>query len=116
LILSEPMSGVITIGGSSVPITLNRPGQNARLTFEGTTGQQVRLGVSEVSFDIEGAVTGGQVSILRPDGTTLASTSITPAGSDITTEPLPDTGTHTIVVDPAGFLTVSLTLTLSVVS
>jgi hypothetical protein len=116
LILSEPMSGVITIGGSSVPITLNRPGQNARLTFEGTAGQRVGLGVSEVNFDIEGSVTGGKVSILRPDGTTLVSTSISTNGSDINTGPLPDTGTYTIVVNPPGILTVSLTLTLSIVS
>jgi hypothetical protein len=76
----------------------------------------VSLGVSEVNFDIEGAVTGGQVSILRPDGTTLASTSISTNGSDINTGPLPDTGTYTIVVNPPGILTVSLTLTLSIVS
>jgi hypothetical protein len=116
LILSEPMSDVITIGGSSVPITLNRPGQNARLTFEGTAGQRVSLGVSEVNFDIEGTVTGGKVSILRPDGTTLDSTSISINESDINTGPLPDTGTYTIIVNPPGILTVSLALTLSIVS
>jgi YD repeat-containing protein len=115
LTLSEPITGTLTLGGPPVPVTLDRPGQDARLTFQGTTGQRVSLRVSDVRFG-EGNGTGGKVSILRPDGTTLASTSITPAGSDITTQPLPDTGTHTIVVDPPGFLTVSLTLTLSVVS
>ena len=110
LILSEPVSGTITIGGSSVPIILNRPGQNARLTFEGTAGQRVSLGVSDVSFDIEGGVSGGKVSILRPNGTTLASTFIDTGGSDIDTEPLPDTGTYTIVVNPPGIVRLTLTL------
>ena len=36
-----------------MPITFDRPGQEARLTFEGTAGQRVRLGISDVSFDIE---------------------------------------------------------------
>jgi hypothetical protein len=116
LTLSEPVTGTIMIGGSSVPIILNRPGQDARLTFVGTAGQRVSLGMSEVSFDIGGGVTGGKVSILRPDGTTLASTSISTGGSDIATGPLPDTGIYAIVVNPPGILTVRLTLTLSVVS
>jgi hypothetical protein len=116
LILSEPVSGAITVGGPSVPLTLNRAGQDARLTFDGTAGQQVNLGVTEVIFDTQGSFGGGKVSILRPDGTTLASTFISTGGSDIDTGPLPDTGTYTIVVDPPGILTVSLTLTLSVVS
>jgi len=113
LTLSEPVTSTITIGGSSVPIVLNRPGQNARLTFEGTAGQRVSLGVSEVSFNIEDAVTGGEAAILRPNGMTLASNSISTGGSDIDPEPLPETGTYTIVVNPPGILTVSLTLTLS---
>jgi hypothetical protein len=41
LILSDLVTGTITVGGSSLPIVLNRPGQNARLTFEGTAGQRV---------------------------------------------------------------------------
>ena len=103
LILSEPVSGAITIGGSSVPITLDRPGQNARLTFEGTAGQRLSLGIIDFA---------GDVSILRPDGTKLASNRIFTSVADIDIAPLSDTGTYTIVVDP-GALTSSLTLTLS---
>jgi hypothetical protein len=40
---------------------------------------------SDMTFDTQGSVTGGKVSILRPDGTTLASTSISTGGSDIDT-------------------------------
>ena len=102
LTLSEPMSGAITIGGPSVPIMLNRPGQNARLTFEGTAGQRVSLGIIDFSGERP----------LRPDGTVLASNRICTSVSDIDIEPLSDTGTYTVVVDPVE-LTVSLTLTLS---
>ena len=113
LTLTEPVTGTITVDGSPAPVILNRPGQNARLTFEGAAGQRVSLGVSEVSFNTGGAVSGGKVAILRPDGTTLASGSISTGGNDIDTEPLPDTGTYTIVVNPPGVRTVSLSLTLS---
>ena len=46
LTVSEPVTGTITIDGPSVPVTLNRPGQDARLTFEGTAGQRRRTWAS----------------------------------------------------------------------
>jgi hypothetical protein len=111
LTLSEPVTGTIAIDGPSMPVIMDKPGQDARVTFEGTAGQRVDLGVSEVSFGTGvGAV---EVSILRPDGTTLASRFVLSKGRSIHTDPLPDTGTYTIVVDPQDAKTVSLTLTLS---
>ena len=112
LILSEPASGAITIGGSSVPIALERPGQDARLTFGATAGQRVRLGISDVRFDIESVAVAGNVSIIRPNGTTLASTQIFAEGSEIEAVSLPDAGTYTVAVDP-GVRTVQLTLILT---
>jgi hypothetical protein len=50
LTVSEPVTGIITTDGPSIPITLSRPGQHARMTFDSTAGQQLDLGVSEVSF------------------------------------------------------------------
>jgi hypothetical protein len=105
------VTGNITIDGPSVPITLNRPGQDARLIFDGTAGQRISLGVSEVSFDNDSGIF--EVSILRPHGTTLANKLVGQFGDDIDTEPLPETGIYTIVVDPHEAKTVSLTLTLS---
>ena len=100
LTLSEPLTGALTIGGASVPVTL-RPGQEARLTFEGAAGQRVSLGVTEVSFG-----TGRQwiISILKPDETALVSTTVGTSGGDLDTDPLSDTGTYTIVVDPEGII------------
>jgi hypothetical protein len=69
LTLSEPVTDTITIAGPPVLVIIDKPGQDARVTFEGTAGQRVDLGVSEVSFATGlGAV---EVSILHPDRTTL---------------------------------------------
>jgi uncharacterized protein (TIGR03437 family) len=111
LTLSEPLIDTLAIGGPSVPVTLDRAGQDARLTFEGTAEQRVNLGVSEVSFDTGSGVV--DVSILDPDGVTLASKFVSGLGRGIHTDPLLDSGIHTIVIDPQDAKTVRLTLTLS---
>ena len=111
LTLSQPVTGVIAIDGAPLPLTIGRPGQNARITFEGTAEQRVDLGVSDVSFGAGAEAL--EVSILDPVGTTLASQLVFSKGRSIHTDALPDTGTYTIVVDPEDANTVSLTLTLS---
>jgi hypothetical protein len=106
LTLSEDLQGSIAIGGASVPVSLTRPGQRARLTFSGTAGQQVSLGLTA-------ATVGSGVSLFAPDGTTVASGGYgtTPAALD--SPPLPATGTYTILVDPSYAQTGNVTLTLS---
>ena len=102
------VTGTITIDGSSVTPTLTVPGQRARYTFTGTAGQWVNLGLSSVSL------TSSTVSMLKPDGTTLVSTTISTNGGSLDpTTTLPTTGTYTIVVDPGSTYTGSMTLTLS---
>jgi hypothetical protein len=86
----------ITLGGSSVLVTLPTPGQNGRLSFDGTAGQRV---------SVNGSASLGvcwTLSILKPDGTTLGS--VFGCGSGIFVEPqtLPTTGTYTVLVDPSG--------------
>lgn len=107
LTLSSALTGSITLDGASVPLTISRVGQTARYTFSGTSGQWVSLGLTSVTLS---SVT---VTLLKPDGTTLASTSVGTGGGGF--EPastLPTTGTYTIVVDPSGIYTGNLTLTL----
>lgn len=89
-------TGTITIGGSAVLTPLNTPGQVARLTFSGTTGQ--RVSVNSLS-NFNACWT---LIILKPDATQLSSTFS--CGDDIFVEPqqLPATGTYTIVIDPSG--------------
>lgn len=107
LTLSAALTGSITLDGASVPISLTRVGQTARYTFSGSSGQWVSLGLTSVTL------TTTTVSLLKPDGTTLASTSVGTAGGGL--EPpstLPTTGTYTIIVDPSGIYTGNITLTL----
>lgn len=102
------VTGTIAIDGATVTPTLTVPGQRARYTFSGTAGQWVNLGLTAVS------ISSSTVSMLKPDGTTLVSTSIgTGGGSLDPTTALPTTGTYTVVVDPVGLATGSMTLTLT---
>jgi len=102
------LSGTITLDGPVVPLTLTVPGQRARYTFTGTAGQWMNLGLSSVS------IASSTVSWLKPDGTTLASATITTAGGSLDPSiALPTSGTYTIIVDPMSVNTGTVTLTLS---
>lgn len=106
--LSSPVTGTIAIGGASVPVTLNKAGQTARYTFNGTAGQWVNLGLTSVS------ITSTAVTLMTSEGTILASTAVGTAGGGLEDQnPLPATGTYTILVDPVGSYTGKMTLTLS---
>lgn len=109
--VSADVISTITPGGSSVTVTTTSVGQNAQVTFDGTSGQRVSLKITGVSL------TGGngyvEVYIKKPDGTTLGSTSfVNSSGGFIDTKTLPVTGTYTILVDPQGTNVGSVTLTL----
>jgi subtilisin-like proprotein convertase family protein len=107
LTLSSALTGSITLDGASVPLTISRVGQNARYTFSGTSGQWVSLGLTSVTMAYV------NVTLLKPDGTTLTGTSVGTAGGGL--EPpstLPTTGTYTIVIDPSGTYTGNVTLKL----
>ncbi|BFU89616.1 MAG: hypothetical protein NTAFB01_08030 [Nitrospira sp.] len=102
------VTGTITINGATVSPTLTVPGQRARYTFSGTAGQWVNLGLTAVTM------TSSNVSMFKPDGSTLASTGIGTAGGSLDpVSALPTTGTYTIVVDPSGLATGTMTLTLT---
>src|SRR5262249_25321573 len=101
------ISGTIAIGGPDVTVNITRPNQNARLTFNGAAGQQVslRIGVG---------APGSDVSILKPDGTTLAAPSFAGStGGFLDQQTLPVTGPYTVLVDPRSTNTGSITLTLN---
>jgi len=97
--------GTIT-PGVAAPVTIATPGQNARLTFEGTVGQRVSLRTTAVT------IPSSTVSILRPDGTSLGSVTSTTSGAFLDTKTLNVSGTHTVLLDPAGANTGNTTLTL----
>ena len=97
----------VTPGGAAATISNSTPGQNARVTFAGQAGQRISLKLSAVTMSL------AFVSILKPDGSALVSTTyIGTAGGFIDTRTLPTAGTYTILVDPQGMATGSMTLTL----
>jgi len=105
--LSQPITGSITINGSSVPVSITRPGQDARLTFSGTASQQVtvRLTSNTIGLVI--------VSLLKPDGTSLTSSTSSASSFNLTTQTLPTTDTYTVRVDPAAANTGSITISVT---
>ena len=92
---SEVNGGTLTINGSSIPITISRVGQRARLTFTGTASQQATVRLTSNSM---GSVA---VALLKPDGSQLTSSTSSAGSFNLSTQTLPTTGTYTILVDPA---------------
>ena len=114
--VSSDISATITINGSPVALNLSRAGQNAWLTFDGTAGQRVSVGVSGVT--LSGSWGRGTVSIYKPDGTALQTPfEFDQNGHGTPTKVLPVTGTYSILVDPyyanVGNVTVHLSEDLS---
>lgn len=104
------ISGTITAGGSSVTVSPNIPGLNAVHTFSGTSGQRVSLKLTSGSWS-GGSPSAADVYIKKPDGTTLASQFVI-ASAFLDVQTLPSTGTYTVLTDPGGASTGTLTLTL----
>lgn len=108
LVLSSPVTGTIAIDGSPVTVSLDKPGKTARYTFNGNAGQWVSLGLTSVGL------TSSSISLLGQDGTMLASTAVGTAGGSLEVpNPLPATGTYTVLVRPGSTYTGNMTLTLS---
>lgn len=106
------ITGTITPGGSTVTVSPATPGQNARPTFSGTSGQRISLDMTSVSIG-SSYCCSTFVSVLKPDGTTLISPFyVGLAGLFMDTVTLPVTGTYTLLVDPQSTGTGSMTLTL----
>jgi YD repeat-containing protein len=85
----------IIAGGATVTATTTVPGQNARLTFNGTAGQRVSLKLGS------GTLPQYFLSILKPDGSILISPGVgfASSGGFINPQTLPFDGVYTIVID-----------------
>jgi large repetitive protein len=103
----------ITPGGAPANVSMGPvPGQNALVSFYGTLGQRIALGMSQVSIGTSSCCSA-RVSILKPDGSTLVyATPVGTSGGFLDTRSLPVTGFYTILVDPQGTDLGSMTLTL----
>jgi YD repeat-containing protein len=111
LTLSEPIAGTLSVGGPPVVVTVSRPGQNGRFRFSGTAGQAVNLAIAEVSLSPPSGFVA--VTIRKPDDTSLESIAVGIGGGTINTDPLPTSGTYTVVVNPESVTTASITLRLT---
>ena len=100
-------TATITAGGTAVTISTTTPGQNAIVTFEGTTGQRVSLNLTNVT------IASSAVIVTKPDGTILwSAATVSTSGVFFDALTLPADGTYTISVDPKVAATGAVTLTL----
>ena len=97
-------SNSTTVNGSGVTVSTTVPGQNAEVTFSGTSSQQVTVRLTSNSM---GMVT---VKVLKPDGSQLTSHVSSSTNFNLLQQTLPTTGTYKVVVDPSGMNTGSITV------
>jgi RHS repeat-associated protein len=90
--------------GDAKTVTITQPGQNARLTFTGTAGEKVMIGVSGAT------ISGGTMTLYDPSGAYVDSTGFTTSGY-FGSDTLAANGTYTVLVQPGGGSTGSATIT-----
>jgi hypothetical protein len=95
--VAPDVTGTITIDGATVTVTTTTPGQDGRLTFGGTAGQQISVTATDLTNP------GAYVNLVRPDGSTQTYVIICcGSGSFIGAQVLATTGTYTLWVQHAG--------------
>ena len=107
--LSSDATGNL-LRSQSNAVSITRRGQNGRYTFSGTAGEIIAI-------DISGQTTGpadtsATHTVYRPDGTQIASSSITASGS-LNLGALPSTGTYTLLIDPSNGATLNSNIAFS---
>ncbi|MFJ6194802.1 pre-peptidase C-terminal domain-containing protein [Micromonospora sp. NPDC092111] len=95
-----------TVGGPAVPVTTTVPGQNAVLSFTGAAGQRIVVQGTGGTYGTYNAT----AIVRKPDGSNLTSSAYCGATCffDVTT--LPVAGTYTILLNPDGMSTGSVSL------
>jgi hypothetical protein len=108
------VTGSLATNGTQTPIATTTPGQNALFTFSGTANQRVSLDVVKGTSTYASA----KVTILKPDGTALATPLSVSPGLEAFQSPvvLPVTSSaYKVKVDPQGPATGQLDVKLFVV-
>ena len=96
LVAGDPVYPIVA-NGVLVSGSNGGTGQNALFTFTGSANQKISLVVSNSTMG------SANVSILKPDGSTLVSNfSISSGSGYVDTTTLPVNGTYTIKADPSG--------------
>ncbi len=88
--------------GTAVPVNITTPGQQGQLTFTGTAGQLASVQMLNSTFAGDGCGGKVNVSVLNPDGSTLALGSQCSSDGSLFIGPmtLPSDGTYTLLVQP----------------
>jgi subtilisin family serine protease len=100
-------SATLTVGGPPQTLSMAIPGQNGRVTFTGQAGHAVNIALTGVTISL------AYVSVLKPDGTTLVPNTIAGPYPKTIATVMPVDGTYTVVIDPQGVYTGSMTLGVS---
>lgn len=97
--LSSDATGSFSIGATGFTFNTSRPGQNARYTFSGTSGQRLTLRATTPSGSFQSS---GVIQILRANGTQVGSNYPLPINADVTYNLplLPATETYTVFISP----------------
>ena len=102
--LSSDLPGMVTVGGAPFALNLDRLGRNARLTFEGSAGQTLRISWTGAA-SIASYTT---LNVISPAGSTVGLTNVPNSGTSTYDIPvLPATGTYTLFIDPPAFVTLN---------
>jgi YD repeat-containing protein len=104
-VLSTDTTGTIPLDSDPTTVTIARPGQNARYSFAGAAGQFVTLVFTGNTLDDGNSSTNNStlLTVLRPSGAALFNGTINTATSALPVDlTLPDAGSYTLVIDPAG--------------
>ena len=99
----------VSVGGN-LTVTISTASKIGLVVFDGTAGHRLGLLTSSNSMTSSGGAT--TISINNPDGSSLVSQSVTTSAPFIAAQALPTSGTYTIVVQPSGGATGSITLAL----
>jgi hypothetical protein len=99
--------GAVTVNGSPVSATLTVPGQRGLWTLSGTAGQKLRAVVNTSTIPSCGIY--NSFAILKPDGSQLGGQWNMCAGAMTAQYTLPTDGVYSLLVDPAGSQTGSVT-------
>ena len=101
------VTGPVTVNGPPVSASLTTPGQRGRWTFSGTSGQRVRAAVN--ASTVPWCSIYNSFGILKPDGSPLGTQWNMCAGAITAQLTLPSDGIYTLLADPGGSNTGTVT-------
>ena len=106
--LAQQGAGTTAIG-TPTPVVIAQIGETAARTFAGTAGQLLTLSVTD------NTIASAVISVQAPSGSFVASLGVSEPAAFRDVFSLPETGTYTIIVDPAAELVGALTFELDLV-